>query len=62
MTSVVSPGSVLGQVLFNTSVSYMDSGTEYILSKFAGNTKVSGSVDTIAEKDAIQRYMNRLER
>ena len=40
----------------------IDSGTEYILSKFAGNTKVSGSVDTIAEKDAIQRDMNRLER
>jgi len=61
VTSVVSPGSVLGQVLFNTSVSYMDSGTEYILSKFDSKTKLCGMVNTLEGMDAIKRYLDKLE-
>jgi len=49
-------------VLFDVFVGDMGSGTECTLSKFGGNTKLYGAVDTVEGRDAIQRDLDRLER
>ncbi|PKU43581.1 rna-directed dna polymerase from mobile element jockey-like [Limosa lapponica baueri] len=71
----VPQGSVLQSVLFKTlktsltSFSFfdifvrdMDSGIECTLSKFANYTKLCGAVDTLEERDAVQRDRDRLEK
>ena len=60
--SGVPQGLVLGLVLFNIFVGDIDSWIECILSKFADNTKVSGTVDMLEGRDAIQIDLNGLER
>ena len=39
----------------------MDSRIECTLCNFAGDTKLSGAVDVVEGRGAIQRYMDRLE-
>ncbi|XP_031451345.1 ubiquitin carboxyl-terminal hydrolase 35 [Phasianus colchicus] len=53
---------VLGPSLFNIFVDNVGSGAECTLSKFADNTKPSGVADTLEERDALQRELDRLER
>ena len=52
----------MGLVLFNIFVSDIDDGIECTLSKFADNTKLRSTVNTLEGREAIQSDLDRLEK
>ena len=54
ITSDALQESLLGLVFFNIFINNIGVGIEYVFIKFSGDTKLSGTVDTIEGKDAIQ--------
>ncbi|KAK4828169.1 hypothetical protein QYF61_024418 [Mycteria americana] len=61
VTRGVSRGQYWGQILLDLFVNDLDNGTDYTISKFAGDKKLGGVADIPDACSAIQRDLDRLE-
>lgn len=61
VTTGVPQGSVLRTMLFNVFVNDQDTGIKCTLSKFAVDTELGEAVDSLEDRETLQRDLERLE-
>ncbi|KAJ7424597.1 rna-directed dna polymerase from mobile element jockey-like [Pitangus sulphuratus] len=61
VSNSVPQGSILGPVLLNIFIEYLDAVVECTISKFAGDTKLGSAGGSHEGQEALQRDVDRLE-